>query len=60
MAGFVVADLRDAVVCCVGEPSFNESARVEARHVLLVERVDGPFGAEEVLKEKIVGTRGIV
>ena len=60
MARLVVADLLDAVVCCLREAGVVEEAGVEELDALLVKGVDGPFGGEEVLEEQVVRVAGAV
>ena len=60
VAGLVVADLLDAGVGGFGEAGVVEEAGIEALDALLVEGVDGPFGAEEVLEEQVVWVAGAV
>lgn len=58
VAGFVVADFGDAVVGAVWVAQVAEGGRSEGFDALLVEGVDDPFSAEEVLEEYVVWTGG--
>lgn len=58
VAGFVVADFGDAVVGVIWVAKVTEGGGGEGFDALLVEGIDDPFGAEEVLEEEVVGTGG--
>jgi hypothetical protein len=57
VAGFVVADLLDALVGGVGPAGGGEGGFIEKLDALLVEG-DDPFGGQEILEEEIVKPQG--
>ena len=57
VTSLVVTDLYDPLIRCTRVFCFLEGRLIERLYAILVEGIDGPLGAQEVLEENVVSAR---
>ena len=60
MTGFIVTDFDNPLIRMCRIAGFFENRLVEGLYTILIKGKDSPFGTEEILEKKVVGTCGTI